>query len=115
MLHLTSQEQKTIIFISSLLILGIGIDFLRKQTSINLVNLNISEDQLFEKVDINKATLAELNTIPNVGDEMAKAIIEYRKSQGGFKNIEELKNVKGIKDKKFQQIKKYITIDNHAN
>lgn len=112
MFHLTSQERKTVIFVLALLVLGIGLDFLNKKTNrANLVNFRISKEQLFDKVDINKATLSELMTIPNLGASAAQAVIDYRKSYSCFKNVGELKQVKGIKDKKLEQIKRYITVE----
>lgn len=111
MLELTSQEKKTIIFILCLLLLGIGIDFLRKKTpAYGLIDYEALKERLFEKVDINKATLSELRTMPKLGEKTAQAIIEYRNSYGEFKSLEELKKVKGIKDKKLTQLKKYIKL-----
>lgn len=112
MFHLTSQERKTVIFVLCLLVLGIGLDFINKNTNrANLINFRIPQEQLFDKVDINKATLSELMTIPNLGAGAAQAIIDYRQSQGCFKNIDELKEIKGIKDKKLEKLKKYITLE----
>jgi len=112
MFYLTTQERKTIIFILALLILGIGLDFFKKKTNrADLINYKLLEGRLFEKVDINRASFSELNTIPGVGEKVAYSIIAYRKSNGGFKNIEELKRIKGIKDRKLEKLKKYITIE----
>ncbi|MFH1621751.1 MAG: helix-hairpin-helix domain-containing protein [Candidatus Omnitrophota bacterium] len=116
MFHLTSQEKKTVIFVLSLLILGIGLDFYKKKTNkANLVNFGALEEKLFDRVNINKASKSELTTIPGVGEKLAYSIIEYRNSNGDFKNIADLKNIKGIKDKKLEQIKKYITLGNSLN
>ena len=62
------------------------------------------------KININTATQADLETIDGVGPALAERIIEYRKQNGKFKNIEELKSVKGIGDKKFESIKEKITV-----
>ena len=111
MLHLTSHERKTVIFVLGLLILGIGLDFFKKKTNrVNLIDFKTLEEQLFKKVDINKATTSELTTIPGVGEKLAYSIVSYRKSKGAFGDIEELKNIKGIKDKKLGQLRKYITL-----
>ncbi len=61
-------------------------------------------------ININTASLEELKTLPGVGDTIAKRIIEYRKSHGGFKDVNELLNVKGIGQKRFQKIKEKITV-----
>ena len=62
------------------------------------------------KVSINTATLEELMQLPGIGETKAKAIIEYRNKVGSFKNIEELKEVNGIGDSTFDNIKENITI-----
>ena len=69
--------------------------------------LSMAEDKL---VDINRADLNELCTIPGIGEARAAAIIEYRESSGGFKEIEELKNISGIKDATFNKIKPYVCV-----
>lgn len=62
------------------------------------------------KININTATQTELEEITGIGPSLAQRIIEYRESNGKFKNIEELKNVSGIGDKKFESMKSEITI-----
>ena len=62
------------------------------------------------KININTATQADLETIDGIGPALAERIIEYRKQNGKFKNIDELKSVKGIGDKKFESIQEKITI-----
>ena len=49
-------------------------------------------------------------TLPGIGEAKAKAIISYREEVGAFQNIEELKEVDGIGDTLFDQIKENITI-----
>jgi len=61
-------------------------------------------------VNINKATQTELETLPGIGPAMALRIIEHREENGNFENIEEIKNVKGIGDAKFENIKKSICV-----
>ena len=61
-------------------------------------------------ININEASLDELLTLTGIGESKAKSIIEYRNSNGKFKNVEELKNVDGIGDALFDKIKDKITI-----
>ncbi len=63
-----------------------------------------------EKIDLNTATEKELISLPGIGREIAKRIIEYREIKGGFKNKEELTNVKGIGEKRFAAIKELVVI-----
>lgn len=62
------------------------------------------------KINISKADSAELELLPGIGPATAQKIIDYRVKNGPFKNIEEIKNVSGIGDKKFEQIKDKIKV-----
>jgi competence protein ComEA len=61
-------------------------------------------------VNVNFAGLNELELLPGIGPELAQRIIDYRNNTGSFKNKEDLKNVTGIGEKKFEAIKDLITI-----
>ena len=63
-----------------------------------------------QKVNINKAGLDELITLPRIGPAMAKRIADYREKNGNFKKIEDLMQVKGIGEKTFLQLKDLITV-----
>lgn len=62
------------------------------------------------KININTATQAELETLPGIGPSIATKIINYRKENGKFTNIEDIKKVSGIGDSKYNQIKDLIKI-----
>lgn len=62
------------------------------------------------KINLNTATAAELDTLPGIGAAYAQRILDYRQSSGGFKDITELKNIKGIGDKTFEKLKEMVTI-----
>lgn len=61
-------------------------------------------------VNLNTATIEELMTLPNIGQERAELIIKYRIDQGGFKSINEIQEVSGIGPATFEKIKDMITI-----
>lgn len=63
------------------------------------------------KVNLNTATLKQLQLLPGIGESLAQRILDYREQNGSFKAIEELMNVSGIGEKKFTNIKDYLTID----
>jgi competence protein ComEA len=61
-------------------------------------------------LNLNTATLAQLESLPGIGRSTAERIIEYRQKSGGFKKIEELMNVRGIGEKNFLTLKPLITV-----
>ena len=62
------------------------------------------------KVNINTASLEEFQTLPNIGESKAKAIIEYRDQNGPFTTIEDITQVTGIGQTTFENLKEYITV-----
>lgn len=66
---------------------------------------------LNKKININTATKTDLEAIIGIGPRTAEKIVEYRKSHGIFKRVEDIKNVKGITEKRFDKIKFYITVE----
>ena len=61
-------------------------------------------------VNLNTATVDQLATIPGIGAKTAERIIEYRKTNGGFKKVEDLMNVQGVGEKSFLKMKPLITV-----
>ena len=71
----------------------------------------LSEDaQSDGKLNLNKATKEELMTLPGVGASRAESIIQYRNENGGFKSIEEIMLISGIKEGLFEKIKDFIKV-----
>lgn len=62
-------------------------------------------------VNINTAGVEKLMTLSGIGQSRANSIIAYREAHGAFKNIEDIKNVSGIKEAAFEKIKDYITVN----
>jgi|SRR6187397_859130 competence protein ComEA len=61
-------------------------------------------------VNLNTATLSDLQALPGVGAATAKLIVEHREKSGGFKKVEELMNIKGIGEKSFLKLKPMVTV-----
>ncbi|MEK3917512.1 helix-hairpin-helix domain-containing protein [Paenibacillus sp. FSL H7-0331] len=62
-------------------------------------------------MNLNKATQAQLITIPGIGEAKAKAIIAHRKQIGGFQRIDKLLDVKGIGEKLLEKMKPYLVLE----
>lgn len=65
-------------------------------------------------VDLNTATLAQLETLPGIGPRTAARIKEYREKSGGFKKTEELMKIRGIGEKAYLRIRDLVTVGSKA-
>ncbi len=63
-----------------------------------------------KKININTASLVELQKLPRIGEKVAQRIIDFRKKNGRFRKVEEIMKVKGIGEKMFNKIKGLITV-----
>lgn len=61
-------------------------------------------------LDLNRATERDFDALPGIGPRLAERIVEYRKSVGAFHSPDELRDVKGIGKKKFEQIRSLVTV-----
>jgi competence protein ComEA len=63
-----------------------------------------------EKINLNTASVEQLQSLPGIGPATAKSIVEHRAKVGKFSRIEEIINIKGIGEKKFEKIKDRLVI-----
>lgn len=75
-----------------------------------IVNNNPTDNNQVKLVNINTASKTELTSLSGIGESKADDIINYRNTNGSFKNIEEIKNVSGIGDALYEKIKDKITV-----
>ncbi|MEV0003192.1 helix-hairpin-helix domain-containing protein [Micromonospora sp. NPDC050980] len=61
-------------------------------------------------VNLNTATLAQLDTLPGVGPVLAQRILDHREQHGGFRSVSELRQVEGIGDARYEQLKELVTV-----
>ncbi|MCK5288035.1 MAG: helix-hairpin-helix domain-containing protein [Candidatus Omnitrophica bacterium] len=118
MFCLTYRERKVLIFIGILIFIGSLLKFF----NVNLDGKTLSSPEYSEYsnkpidnpissiVNINTASREKLTDIIGIGDVIAERIIEYRLKNGLFQNLNDIKKIKGIGNKKFDIIKNKITL-----
>lgn len=84
--------------------------YVSKESGDNIVEKSVNEKGENDMVNINEATQTQLEELPGIGPSTALKIMEYRKENGDFKQIEDIKNVNGIGEAKFDKIKDYISV-----
>lgn len=67
-------------------------------------------DSTGERINLNTSSRRELEELPGIGPTLAERIIAYREKKGGFSSVEELKQVSGIGEKKFEEIRDLVEI-----
>ncbi|MCJ7497402.1 MAG: helix-hairpin-helix domain-containing protein [candidate division Zixibacteria bacterium] len=130
----TPQESKAIIFLIVVLLIGSGVTIYKKYhpdfAPELLIENNFPEQKkVFEparssaiseninlkipgrKVNLNTATLRELESLPGIGPELGRRILDYREKRGNFSTIDEIINVKGIGPKILEKFKNLITVE----
>ena len=90
--------------------LGIESDEYSKDYVLHDNEVIILEEKNEELISINSCSKEELMKLPGIGPVIAERIIEYRNKYGLFETIEEIKNVSGIGDKKYEKIKELIIL-----
>ena len=70
----------------------------------------VDQESKEQTININKADIIELQKLPGIGESLAAAIIKYREENGYFKNLEDLKQVPGIGESKYDSLKENIKI-----
>lgn len=108
MFSLTREERKVVLFLITVALVGMGINFLSKRYS--SVKSIICFDQNMGKFDLNQADKETLIGVSGIGEKLAQRIIEYRNQQVGFKDTEELKNIKGITNDKYEKLKEWLFV-----
>ncbi|QDW91519.1 competence protein ComEA [Staphylococcus chromogenes] len=80
-------------------------------TSAQRITTSLSnQDSQKQPINLNLAQESDLVEVPGIGPSKAQSIIAYRDEKGGFKSVEDLKEIKGIGEKTFEKLKDYFTV-----
>ncbi|NIP98512.1 MAG: helix-hairpin-helix domain-containing protein, partial [Akkermansiaceae bacterium] len=69
-----------------------------------------ASDKTQDRLDLNRATVQELISLPGIGEATAKRIVEFREQHGPFQRVEDLMKVKGIGEKSFQKLRPLVKV-----
>ena len=110
MLNLTKQEKLVLLFLGFAALVGVGANWYFKNVRPlqNIYQATYSE--LSPRIDINKATANQLEALPGIGEVLAQRIVDFRQENGPFKRIEDLRSIKGIGPRLFQNIQDRLTV-----
>ena len=108
MFDLSEEERKVVLFLITMALIGVVIEFLAKR--ITPVSSLVAVDARIFKIDLNSANRAALMSIAGIGNKTAERILTYRLAHEAFKSIEELKDIEGITSHRFEQIKESLTV-----
>lgn len=105
----TRDERRAIIFLFFLVLSGVGVSFAQKTHG--CLKRVISPDPDLAKINLNTADGTLLKTLPGVGDKLSARLISFREEQNGFRELEELKKIKGMNQAKYEKIKACLKIE----
>jgi competence protein ComEA len=97
------------IVIAVLLVFGLGVATSTAQDTSRRSSAT-STASASSPVNLNTASVAQLETLPGIGKATAERILEYRQKNGSFKKIEDLMNVRGVGEKSFLKLKPLVTV-----
>lgn len=113
MMRFTKEEKLVILFLLAMLFLGSGVLYYKKINPAPMHFVEFDESKILEaaKINLNSANKEKLMKLKHIGPVLAERIISYRETSGPFADKEDVKNVKGVGDKTYEDIRKYITVE----
>ena len=96
------------IIIAALLVLGLGVTSVGAQDSRPTPK---TAETAGAPVNLNTATLAQLEALPGIGPALARRIVAARDADGRFARIDELGRVRGMSQRKIEQLRTFITVE----
>ncbi len=117
------REQAVLLLLTAAFLIGAGVSHFRRvalKRQAALSPIAVVDDMSAARstdssvarapVDLNQATLRELDRLPGIGPVLAARIVEYRQHRGGFRRVSDLQAVTGIGEKKYSALKDLVTV-----
>ncbi|WP_227006645.1 ComEA family DNA-binding protein [Shewanella donghaensis] len=101
-----------VILVGALSLMSINVNAATKEVKSTSQTTQVKKPakNVVSKININKATVVELQALNGVGEAKAKAIVEYRKKNGKFKSVQQLTQVAGIGEKLVEKNTQVISL-----
>ena len=109
MFNLTRQERQVILFLTSVALVGLGLNYCSKINS--RVELMVKAGADIAKLDLNEVTPQGLYSSQLIPQKLAEKIISYRNEHGQFRSVDELKQVKGIGKYRLEKLKEIFFVE----
>ena len=111
MFHFTKQEKQVLLLVATVFAAGSLTHYaLERWPAIKNAVGVAGSAEIYPKLDVNTASLEELVGVPYIGEYTARQIIDTRQQKGPFKSLEEIKRVRGIKEKNFAKFEGFLKI-----
>ncbi len=109
MFALSKNETRVVLVVIAVVLSGSGLNHLIKRYPqlLRIVNL-VDSEWIYPWVDVNRATAEQLIQIPFIGNYTARAIIRFREERGPITDLEQLKDIPGIRDANYQRFAPYL-------
>jgi competence protein ComEA len=119
MIWLTDRERVALAILTALLIAALGLlAWQRRRSPISVVDAPAPPYAQWDAairqartLNLNRASAAELERLPEIGPSLARRIVEHRQAHGPFSRAEDLQQVPGIGPKTFEALKDYVTVN----
>jgi len=108
MFAFTTQERKVLLFLMTVALAGAGIDFAAKSNA--QVKQILACELGFAKLDINRVSREDLVDSRCLSRTLAEKIIAYRAANGPFKDLEEVRQVKGIGEARYEKLREVFCV-----
>ena len=110
MFNLTTQERKVILFFTVVALIGIVLDFCRKNNAATAQCIQVGKN--FSQKDLNNSTVTDLVYAHAASQKLAEKIIAYREAHGGeFEEMEDVRKVKGVGPARLEKLKEGFYVE----